>query len=178
MDPYFLAQIELSAANLYLRLADRANAEGRPDLAKRLRHFANQERAQAQRLIPDLYTGKVGTAGPDSKYICAKKSQPDSAYYSREAMADGWYRWANLKNRSPLIEAYLGDRWDQDSLDNILRKLGSAEMLIALYYLVTGDIKSFCEEFAHARANGLTLRHIIRGLWLAIVSGVIWGQRQ
>lgn len=150
-----LLDIEISAANLYARLALRADAEGKLPLAKALSRMASEERAQAQRIDPGIKTG------------CLKGSDQWSHY--RKIDGTTWQRGASLGNRSSKVSRYLGPSPEDQPWSEVLPKLGSAELLIAVYYLLfRGDFKTFKEELKHARFNGIRLTHILRGLCLAL----------
>lgn len=144
-----LTEIEISAANLYLRLAERAKTEGDLVLYRRLAETAKQEAAQAIALGAKLNG-------------CEGKRR-----WHWYQMGSKWRRGANLRARNAAILEYLGATdvagrpWSE-----ILPLLGSAEFLIAILYLVRSDFRTAWEEFGHAKANGVSLRHIARGIYL------------
>jgi hypothetical protein len=142
--------IELSAANLYTRLADRAKSEGKTDLFLALSKMAREERSQAQRIDPDIKTGRL------------KGKDQWSHYWYRGQPAN---RAASLGSRDSRVSRYLGPSPESQPWDLILPKLGSAEFLIALYYLVfLRDFKTFKEEIEHAKKNTVRLEFLARGI--------------
>ena len=145
-----LLEIELSAANLYVRLAARASYEGKTALAARLSRMACEERAQAQR-IEGVKTGNFKGADQWSHYRLLSGSQ--------------WQRGSSLGSRESRVARYLGLDPLHQPWEVILPKLGSAELLIAFYYLVfKQDYKTFKEEITHAKFNGVTFIYVAKGL--------------
>lgn len=150
-----LLEIEISAANLYIRLSLRADAEGKFALSTALARMASEERAQAQRIGSGIKTGRL--------------KGPDQWSHFRKIDETTWQRGASLGSRSSRISKYLGPDPEGQPWSEILPKLGSAELLIAAYYLLfRRDLKTFREEIEHARFNGIRLTHILRGLCLAL----------
>ncbi len=150
-----LLDIEISAANLYTRLAIRAETEGKFALSAVLARMASEERAQAQRIGPGIKTGRL--------------KGPDRWSHYRKIDGNTWQRGASLGNRSSRVSKYLGPNPEDQPWSEVLPKLGSAELLIAVYYLLfRRDFKTSKEELKHARLNGIRLTHILRGLCLAL----------
>jgi hypothetical protein len=151
-------EIEMSAANLYLRLAERARSEGNSELAISLFKMATEERSQAQRVRPGTRTGPV-------------KSRSDT-WTHHKLGPHNWVRASSLGSRSEPIREYLGADIADQQWSEVLSKLGSAELLIAIWYLFTGDFKSFCEEARHVRHNGVRLRYLVKAIWLSLKLGL------
>lgn len=150
-----LLDIEISAANLYTRLALRADTEGKFALSVALARMASEERAQAQKIGPGIKTGRL--------------KGPDRWSHYRKIDETTWQRGSSLGGRSSKVSRYLGPKPEDQPWSEVRPKLGSAELLIAVYYLTfRGDFKTFKEEINHARFNGIRLTHILRGLCLAL----------
>lgn len=150
LSPDTLLEIELSAANLYARLSERAKHEGDLNRSRILARMAAEERGQAQRIKPGVRTGKVKGTDQWSHYWV--KGQPAQ-------------RAASLGSRDPRVAKYLGPRPLEQPWSEALPKLGSAELLIAVYYLlIVRDFKTFVEELRHCRYSGVRLRYLIRGI--------------
>lgn len=141
-----LYEIELSAANLYSRLAERASREGLKDLAMTLYVVAAQERSQALRLRP--YKTGPGTRSTRWSWFRGPVS---------------WKMGAHLKHRSKAIQGYLGPKnLEELPWSEVLPMLGSAELFLSFWYLFTGDFCTALEELDHAKTNGIKWRYLIK----------------
>jgi hypothetical protein len=146
-----LLQVEISAANLYSRLALRALAEGDRVRAKQLFRMAREERSQAQKICPGVKTGVTETRDRWSHYRPPGKKK--------------WVWGSGLGSRDSRVRDYLGEDPETQDWDQVLPKLGSAELLIAVYYLlVLRDFKTFFEELKHARYNGVRIKYLVEGI--------------
>lgn len=142
----YLLKIEVASASLYNRLALRAWSEGKKDLGDRLWAIAKEEMGQVRRLDPLCEINPLQTLAAYTETSQYRNSGP------------------GVIAESTSILFYLGYRACDQDWETILKKLGSAELLLAIWYLmVLRDFKTAREELGHARANGVSVRYLLRG---------------